>query len=221
MNTQSKSEVILTAEVVGFRRLVALQDADLTSRVAAARAAVIDPAMAAGRILSGGDDGFVGSFDRALDAVAAAVAIQQGLRQWNAGATEDRRIDVRIGIDGGIGGDGGPGDAAAVAAALKGIAPRGGILVSDRVHAALGAGPGFQSDDRGPQKLKGVAAPVLTWDVRGAGSAAAAHSPGGTRKVQPGMIAVLLVVALGIALGVVVGQSSPPPQEPAAANGER
>ena len=236
MHTKSESGVVLAAEVVGYRRLLALGDPDLASELPAVRAGIVEPAVATGRVLSATAEGIVVSFERAADAVAAAVSMQRGLGRRNERTAEDRRIEVRIGIDGS--GDGGGDDAPGGAAAAKGLmkfAPRGGILLSDRVHAALADKTQFECDDRGPQKLPGLPAPVRAWRVRDIAAApapangvAANLSPGASsasgagarRKIQPGMIAVLVVVALGIALGVVVGQSTPPQPEPAAPGAE-
>ena len=240
MHTKSESGVVLAAEVVGYRRLLALGDPDLASELPAVRAGIVEPAVATGRVLSATAEGIVVSFERAADAVAAAVSMQRGLGRRNERTAEDRRIEVRVGIDGGNGGgtDGGGDDGPGGAAAAKGlmnIAPRGGILLSDRVHAALADKTQFACDDRGPQKLPGLPAPVRAWRVRDIAAApapangvAANLSPGASsasgagarRKIQPGMIAVLVVVALGIALGVVVGQSTPPQPEPAAPGAE-
>src|SRR5207245_2853227 len=90
-----------------------------------------------GRIIKWTGDGFLASFDSAVDAVRTAVEIQSGTAAASAGAPEDKRIRFRIGINAGdvivVPGDV-YGDTVNVAARLESAAPPGGICISRGVR---------------------------------------------------------------------------------------
>src|SRR5262245_43781533 len=86
-----------------------------------------------GSVVKTTGDGLLAQFSSVVDAVRCALEAQTHMAIRNAGETEDKRLDFRIGIhvadvvlqDGDIFGDG-----VNVAARLEGIADPGGICVS-------------------------------------------------------------------------------------------
>ena len=104
-----------------------------------------------------------------VEAVACALAIQQVMRERNAGIPEPRRIAFRIGInlgdviveDGNIHGDG-----VNVAARLEGLADTGGICVSAVVHDQVQGRLACAFDDIGEPELKNIARKVRVYRVR-------------------------------------------------------
>src|SRR6202790_4835507 len=97
------------------------------ARLKAVRKGLVDPTIAKhrGRIVKTTGDGMLVEFASAVDAVCAAVEVQNGMAEQNAAQPQDQRIEFRIGIhvgdiiidDNDIFGDG-----VNIAARLEGIA---------------------------------------------------------------------------------------------------
>ncbi len=126
---------ILTADVVGYSRLIRADEEGTIAALKALRADIIDPKIAEyhRRIVKLMGDGMLAEFASAVDAVRAAVETQRAVAERNADLPEDRRIEFRIGINLGdvvIDGDDIQGDGVNVAARLEGFADPGGICVS-------------------------------------------------------------------------------------------
>jgi adenylate cyclase len=93
-------------------------------------------------------------FGSVVDAVACAVALQRGMVERNKGIGEDRRIDVRIGVNLGdviIEGEDRHGEGVNIAVRLEQLSEPGGICISqqayDQVESKLRVGSG-QGDAR-------------------------------------------------------------------------
>ena len=87
---QRRLAAILSADVVGYSRLMGLDEAGTLSRLNALRRELIDPTIAAhaGRIVKLMGDGALVEFASAVDAVTCAVEIQRQLRQRDADGSE-------------------------------------------------------------------------------------------------------------------------------------
>ena len=85
---------ILAADVVGFSRLMGLDEAGTLSSLQAHRK-VLDGAIAehAGRIVKVVGDGLLTEFPSVVNAVACAANIQRAMRRRNADVAQDRRIE--------------------------------------------------------------------------------------------------------------------------------
>ncbi len=155
---------IVAADVVGYSRLVRQDEVGTVAELRRCRDEVVDPAITAhdGRIANTAGNSVLIEFTSLLDAVTCAVAIQTAMATRNAGVSEDRGICFRIGInigdvierDGDILGDG-----VNLAARLEGLAPAGGIGVSESVRNALGPNAPGKLFDSGPQILKNIVRP--------------------------------------------------------------
>ena len=114
--TQRRLAAVLAADVVGYSRLMSVDEMSTLTSLKAHRRELIDPAVAGhhGRIVKTTGDGALVEFGSVVDAVQCAVAIQRGMLSRNAGICEDKRIVFRIGVnvgdiiidDGDIFGDG-------------------------------------------------------------------------------------------------------------------
>src|SRR3989442_1063059 len=123
---------ILAADVAGYSRLMGEDEAGTLTRLRTHRRELIDPQVAGhkGRIVKTTGDGILIEFPSVVEAVACALAVQQGMEERNTGAPQHQRIVFRVGInlgdviveDGDIHGDG-----VNVAARLEGIAEPGQI----------------------------------------------------------------------------------------------
>ena len=92
---QRRLAAILSADVVGYSRLMGLDEAGTLSRLNALRRELIDPAIAAhsGRVVKLMGDGALVEFASAVEAVTCAIEIQRQLRERNADGSEDSPFD--------------------------------------------------------------------------------------------------------------------------------
>ena len=98
---QRRLAAILTADVVGFSRLVGTDEEGTIAQLRAIRSEVIDPSIAKhhGRIANTSGDGVLVEFDSAVDAVRSGLVIQSEITQRNADFPEEGRIAFRVGIN--------------------------------------------------------------------------------------------------------------------------
>ncbi len=126
---------ILSADVVGYSRLMGADEEGTLAALMAHRERLIDPAIAEhrGRIVKTTGDGILAEFASVVDAVRCAVEVQEGMAARTAGQPEDRRIVFRIGVNLGdviVDGDDIHGDGVNVAARLESLAGPGEICLS-------------------------------------------------------------------------------------------
>jgi class 3 adenylate cyclase len=97
---QRRLAAILSVDVVGYSRLMGMDEAGTLSRLNALRRELINPAFAAhsGRIVKLMGDGALVEFSSAVDAVSCAIEIQ-GQLQEREGRGEADPIRFRIGIN--------------------------------------------------------------------------------------------------------------------------
>ncbi len=187
--------VILSADVVGYSRLMGEDESGTLSRLKAIRKELVDPKIAEyrGRIVKTTGDGILIEFKSVADAVLHGVEIQRAMILRNAGLSPDNRIEFRIGINLGeiiVEGRDIYGDGVNVAARLQAIAEPGGICVSGRVHDEIAGKIDLGFEDLGAQALKNITRAVRVFQVklddgkaRGAApveKASAAEAEGGT-----------------------------------------
>ncbi len=167
---QRRLSAIMSADVVGYSRLMAADEEGTLARLKAHREELIDPTIAEhqGRIVKLMGDGALVEFASVVEAVRAGVAIQRGMAERNADAPADQRIVFRIGINQGdviIDDDDIYGDGVNVAARLQERAAPGGICISDRVYGDIRGKIDVGLDDLGVQELKNIPEPVRVYRV--------------------------------------------------------
>jgi adenylate cyclase len=156
---------IMAADVVGYSRMVAADEAGTLARLRALRIEVLDPSVAehGGRVFKTTGDGLLAEFPSAVQALRCAIAIQEKLRATGGG------LQLRIGLhaadvviqDGDLLGDG-----VNVAARLERLAEPGGICISGRVREdAVGRLP-LEVEDLGEPELKNIAQRHRVFRVR-------------------------------------------------------
>jgi len=166
---QRRLAAILSADVVGYSRLMGLDEAGTLSRLNALRRELIDPAIAAhsGRIVKLMGDGALVEFASAVDAaVTCAIEIQRELREHDAGGSETDPIRFRIGINVGdiiIEGDDILGDGVNIAARIESIAEPGGISISEDAWRQVQGKVAGNFVDAGEQSLKNIARPLRVY----------------------------------------------------------
>jgi adenylate cyclase len=180
---QRRLAAILAADVVGYSRLMGVDEAGTLSRLNALRAELMHPKVAeyGGRIVKTTGDGTLIEFPSAVDAVQHAVDVQQAIKRRNADVLEAHRLEFRMGINLGdviVEGDDIFGEGVNVAARLEGIAEPGGICVSALVHESVRTKLDIAFADLGEQALKNIAEPVRVFRVEIGGSPGSAADGG-------------------------------------------
>ncbi len=92
---------ILAADVVGYSRLMAADEAGTLAQLKTHRKELIEPKTAEyhGRVVKLMGDGTLMEFGSVVDAVHFAVDVQRAMAERNAKVPEDRRITYRMGIN--------------------------------------------------------------------------------------------------------------------------
>ncbi len=160
----------MSADVVGYSRLMGMDEAGTLSRLNVLRRELIDPTIAghSGRIVKLMGDGALVEFASAVDAVACAIEIQRQLREHDAAASEVNSIRFRIGINVGdiiIEGEDILGDGVNIAARIEGVAEPGGISISEDAWRQVQGKVAANFVDAGEQSLKNIARPVRIYRV--------------------------------------------------------
>ena len=94
---QRRLAAILAADVVGYSRLMELDEAETLRALKAHRAELIDPEVAAhrGRLVKLMGDGALVEFPSVVDALTCAITIQEGMAARNREVAAERRIVFR------------------------------------------------------------------------------------------------------------------------------
>ena len=160
---------ILYADVVGYSRLSG-EDEDATHRALSEYLDLISSTIESqdGQVMHYAGDAVLAKFDTVVDAMSAAVNIQEGLKARNNDLPDERRVQFRIGINSGdVIEDRGDiyGDGVNVAARLEALADPGGICISDAVRSAVGRKLKLNYQDMGEQQVKNIEEPVRAYKV--------------------------------------------------------
>jgi len=156
---------VVYADMVGYSRLIGLDDAGTLERLRMLRNEVINPAIErhGGRIVQTGGDSLLILFGSIDGAVRCAVDVQRQIPNYDGEQPPDLAIRFRIGIDiGDAIADGTDlhGDGVIIAARLQAECPAGSVCVSravrDHVHDRLD----LAFEALGPLELKNVSRPV-------------------------------------------------------------
>ncbi len=172
---QRRLAAIMAADVVGYSRLVEADEASTVARLRSIQTELIEPMVArdGGRVVKVMGDGFLIEFASAVDAVRNALAIQAGMSQRNADASEDSRIEFRVGINVGdviIDGEDIQGEGVNIAARLEGLCAPGEVYVSGGVREHVEGKLPTTFEDLGEQNVKNIVRPVRVHRVRPEGS---------------------------------------------------
>jgi adenylate cyclase len=167
---QRRLAAILAADVVTYSRLMGLDEAGTLAAWKRHRCELIDVMIAEyeGRVVKLLGDGFLAEFGSVVNAVACAAMIQRGMRERNAGVPQDRRMELRIGINLGdviVEADDLYGEGVNVAARIQSLANPGGVVVSAAVRDNVGTRLDVHFQDMGDRTLKNIERPVHVYSV--------------------------------------------------------
>jgi TolB-like protein len=182
---------ILAADVAGYTRLMAEDEARTLAALRALRREQFEPLVDEhrGEVLKRMGDGWLVVFSSVVDAAACAMAVQQVL-------ADDDTIKLRLGVhmgdivheDEDIYGDG-----VNIAARLQESATPGGVLISGTAYDSIVGRLDHQFTDAGEQYFKNVDRPIRVW--RWSPDAVSAPSPDSSSPLvaDPGRPAIAVM----------------------------
>jgi len=166
---ERKLTAILSADVVGYSRLMGEDDAATVRTLTGYRevmTALIKEHR--GRVVDSPGDNLLAEFSSVIHAVNCAVEIQRELRDRNAQLPETRRLAYRIGVNLGDVIEEGEriyGDGVNIAARLESLAEPGGICISGSVHSQVKNRLKLEYESLGEQEVKNIEEPVPVYRV--------------------------------------------------------
>ncbi len=180
---QRRLAAIVSADMVGYSRLMSADEEGTLVRLRELRETIIDPRVARheGRTVKLMGDGMLLEFPSVVEAVQCWVEIQREVAARNAGLGKDEVIEFRIGINLGdiiIEDEDIHGDGVNVAARLEGLAPPGGICISRSARDQVRDKLDHQLRDLGEIEVKNIPRPVRVFQVELGETTAAPPSPG-------------------------------------------
>ena len=201
---------ILAADLVGYSRLMGLDEVGTLARLTQVRRDVIDPAIAGcrGRIVKTTGDGLLLAFGSIVDATRCAILMQHGVAQWNAAAGAAEPMQFRIGVNIGdviIAGDDIFGDCVNIAARLESLAEPGGICISKSAHDQVRGKIRIDFVDIGSHQVKNIARAVEVLALPPAAIAAipaaelALGAPAARRPVRMIVASIVALCLIGAA----------------------
>ncbi len=161
---------ILAVDVAGYTRLTEADEEGTHRRLMVLRREVLEPGVAAwhGIIVKHTGDGFLASFDSAVDGVGCAAELQRSLAERSANEAPDRRMSFRMGLtlaDTIFDANDIFGEGVNVAARLQGYAEAGGIVVTEQVAQQIEGRLDLRRVDLGDLYLKNIKRPVHAFSL--------------------------------------------------------
>jgi adenylate cyclase len=172
LGPERRLAAVVAADMVGYSRLMEVDEAGTLARLKTHRIELIDPAIAKnrGRIIKTTGDGMLVEFQSVVDAVVCAAEIQRRMMRRNADVPPARWIQFRIGINLGdviVDEDDLFGDGVNIAARLETLAEPGGICVSGAVCDQVGGRlEDIVFEDLGDQQVKNITRPIRVFRIR-------------------------------------------------------
>jgi adenylate cyclase len=205
-----KLTAILSADVIGYSRLMRDDEEDTVRDLASHRVLITEIIQQHhGRVVDSPGDNILAEFASVVDAVNGAIKIQGEIKKSNTGSPEGRRMEFRIGINLGdviekedrIYGDG-----VNIAARVEGLASAGGISISGTVYEHIKDKLSLGYHYLGEQDVKNIPEPIqvyrLLTEPEAAGRVIDERKPRLRRRHL--MIVAIAVLAFGIAAVVSI-----------------
>jgi adenylate cyclase len=167
---ERKLAAILAADVIGYSRLMEMDEAGTLDALNAHRQELINPTVAQhhGRIVKLIGDGALIEFASVVDAVGCALAIQTGMSERNRGVSAKSRIELRIAVHLGdiiVDGEDIYGDGVNVAARLEGLAESGTVILSEDAYRQVQGKIKLEAVELGAQSLKNLSRTIRAYRV--------------------------------------------------------
>jgi TolB-like protein/class 3 adenylate cyclase/predicted negative regulator of RcsB-dependent stress response len=177
---ERKLTTIVAMDVVGYSRLMEIDEKGTLDRLKDTRSNIVAPAIArhCGRTIKLMGDGTLVEFSSVVRALQCAVDIQRELAAHNASVGERHNLLLRIGLHLGdviVEGSDIYGDGVNVASRLESIAQPGGIVLSKQVYDHIGANVPVRFVSLGEQSVKNISRPIEAYRVDFASEATPSH----------------------------------------------
>jgi TolB-like protein/class 3 adenylate cyclase len=224
--THRRLAAILAADVAGYSRLMGADERGTLSTLRSHREAV-DRLIALhnGRAFGSAGDSVIAEFASAVEAVEAAVEIQQETARRNEGIPSDKRLCFRIGINIGdvmVEGDNLFGDGVNVAARVQALAKPGGICVSRNVYSQVKNKVSVAFEDLGEHRVKNIIESLTIYRLLTDSTAKRSRARTWLvalrrQKLSVGVVGVLLIIGLGAGIWYALPHGTPGESTPAIA----
>jgi len=169
MGVEHRLTAILSADVVGYSRLMAEDEAATIRTLTAYRQQISALVQEyGGRVVDAPGDNLLAELPAARGAVECALEIQRRVQARNAGVSEATRMEWRIGVhmgDVAVEGERIYGDGVNIAARLEALAEPGGICISGAIHDQVQSKLEVEYRDLREQSLKNITRPVHVYRV--------------------------------------------------------
>ncbi len=164
-----KLTAILSADVVGYSRLMEEDEAATVKSLTAYRETISSLIQQhRGRVVDSPGDNLLAEFASVVDAVQCAVETQELLKAKNAELPEGRRMQFRFGINlGDVIEEGARiyGDGVNIAARIEAMADPGGICISMSVYNQIKKKLVLDYEDLGEHTVKNISEPIRVYRV--------------------------------------------------------
>jgi len=168
-STERKLTTILSADAVGYSRLMGQDETGTFSTLKAYRELTAERiADHRGRVVNTAGDSILAEFPSVVKAVECAVEIQRTIAERNAALAKEKQMWFRIGVNLGdvmVDNDDLFGDGVNVAARLQALADPGGILISGTVFDHVKDKLSVSFDALGAKAIKNISAQVPVYRV--------------------------------------------------------
>lgn len=171
LSGQRRLAAVLSADVVGYTRLMESDEEATHARLMRLRDLVLEPTLKrhGGRVVKNTGDGFLAMFDSAMAALEGAKEMQRAIMASELAASDKHRIAFRMGVnvaDVIVEAHDIFGDGVNVAARLQSLAEPNGIVISGAVAEDLGGTFGMDAVDLGPMHVRNRAHQVRVVSLR-------------------------------------------------------
>ena len=161
---------VVAADMAGFSRLIENDEITILSRQKSLFNEVIKPAIKNfnGEIIKTTGDGFLATFESALDAVESSIEIQIKINELEKPFTSEKRIWYRVGINiGDVVLDEGDifGNCVNIASRLESIADSGGICITSDIFQNIKNLKPYNFKNLGEQHLKNIAQQINVYKI--------------------------------------------------------
>lgn len=168
-NVERRFAAILAADVVKYSIHMADNEERTLQRFGACRAVFTElVGKRRGRMFGEAGDALLAEFASPVEAVRAAVEIQQALAAKDQETPEQKPFQFRIGINLGdvmVDGENLYGEGVNLAARIEGLAEPGGVAISSHVHTYIRNKVDYGFEDQGPHSVKNATEPVHVYKL--------------------------------------------------------
>ena len=166
---ERRLSAILYADVAGYSRLTG-ENEERTHRVLSANLDLFSEVIRThnGKVVHYAGDAILAEFTTVTEALSCAVEVQRELLDHDAANPNSLSVRFRVGINLGeviVDRNDIYGDGVNIAARLESLADKGGVCISESVHAAIGNKLPLDYEFMGEQTVKNIAEPVRAYRV--------------------------------------------------------